>query len=195
MTANTMEGDREKCLAAGMDEYVGKPVDAEALRVAIDRAMGGGVPTRDVHGYETTPPHAPSTPWLDLSVLDAVGDPQMSEDLAGLFAEQTRTYLASLARAIEDSDAQRLQRHAHELKASSAGVGALRMAELCDGLCRAERVEVLSDAPLRLRELERAGRHDAGRLAPGACRASPGRGTAACDLTPLRDRHPGGSSV
>jgi CheY-like chemotaxis protein len=39
MTANTMKGDREKCLASGMDDYVGKPIDPEALNDAITRSM------------------------------------------------------------------------------------------------------------------------------------------------------------
>ncbi len=159
MTANTMEGDREKCLSAGMDEYVGKPVDAEALRQAIDRAMGseGGRPGGE-HDGEIRLPQEGSTPWLDLSVLDEVGDAQMSRDLAGLFGERSQAYLANMARAIEDGDPEALQEHAHELKASSAGVGALRMAEICDGLCRTGRAEVLDEAPMRLRELERAAR-------------------------------------
>jgi CheY-like chemotaxis protein len=42
MTASTMEGDRELCLAAGMDDHLGKPVDPEALRHAIVRSMNGG---------------------------------------------------------------------------------------------------------------------------------------------------------
>jgi CheY-like chemotaxis protein len=40
MTANTKKGDREKCLAAGMDDYVGKPIDTESLLAAIERSVG-----------------------------------------------------------------------------------------------------------------------------------------------------------
>ena len=95
---------------------------------------------------------------MDRSILDEVwvGDERMRQDVGGLFAAQSRAYLVDMDRALDAGDADGLQDRAHELKASSASVGAVRMAELCDRLCRAERDDVLGVAPEILRNLELA---------------------------------------
>jgi two-component system sensor histidine kinase/response regulator len=149
MTANTLEGDRDKCLEAGMDDYVGKPVDADALNAAITRAL-------DVR--ETRLPRDGRPPLLDRSALDELcdGDAEMHQDLVGLFEEQSRLGIASIGQAIQARDPEALRRGAQELRGSSAGIGALRMAELCDRLFQATKADLLSEGPALFVELERA---------------------------------------
>ena len=164
MTANTMKGDREQCLAAGMDDYIGKPIDPEALSDAIARSLDVD-PGRARNGSrvsgevrEGEPQQDGRTPLLDRSMLDELcgGDAQMHQDLVGLFAEQSQAGVADMWRAIQIRDSEALEYDAHQLKGSSAIVGALRMAELCDRLGQAGRAGLLSDAPEVLEELERA---------------------------------------
>ena len=84
------------------------------------------------------------------------GDTELHQDLIALFAHQSQASLAQIARAIQTADAEAVQHEAHQLKGSSANMGALRMAELSDRLCEAERGGVLNDAPEHVEELERA---------------------------------------
>jgi HPt (histidine-containing phosphotransfer) domain-containing protein len=132
-----------------MDDYVGKPIDPDALNAAITRSLDGddGRVSRD-----TRPP------LLDRSTLDELceGDPEMHQRLISLFAEQSASGVADIGRAIQANDHDALRRDAHHLKGSSASVGALRMAELCERLCQAREVDLPSAGPLLFEELEQA---------------------------------------
>ncbi|MEA2472904.1 MAG: two-component system, sensor histidine kinase and response regulator [Thermoleophilaceae bacterium] len=160
MTASTMKGDREHCLAAGMDDYVAKPVDAESLKAAIARTknrMGArdeAAARERIDGLHRGG-RAPE-PLLDRSMLNELceGDPQMHRRLVNMFAEQSRAAVADIARAVRTRDPKALHRAAHELKGSSASVGAVRMAEICERLCLAGRACRLGDTPGILEELE-----------------------------------------
>jgi CheY-like chemotaxis protein len=112
MTANTMEGDRERCLAAGMDDYLPKPLHAEALAEALGRALDGE--------------HA-LTPLLDSARLE---DVLSMDGIAQLFVDETRPRIEGLGKAIAAGESDAAKRLAHTIKGSSASVGATRMAEL-----------------------------------------------------------------
>jgi PAS domain S-box-containing protein len=103
MTAHAMKGDRERCLAAGMDGYVAKPVQPAELLQALGQ-------------------FAPAAPALDRAALLARvgGDAQLLREIAGLFLEEYPRQLAEARAAVEGGDAHRLSRAAHALKGSVA---------------------------------------------------------------------------
>ena len=133
MTANAMQGDREKALAAGMDDYLAKPVRQEDL----DEVLG-----RWVSREETGAPDPPATgaaPDGNGSVLDPevlanlrdLGDPELLTELAEMFFDDATSRLAEMREAVEAGDAAGVKRVAHTLKGSSGNMGAARMSAIC----------------------------------------------------------------
>jgi CheY-like chemotaxis protein/HPt (histidine-containing phosphotransfer) domain-containing protein len=108
MTAHALKGDRERCLAAGMDGYVPKPIQAEELRRAIEELVPSGTDL----GAQTNG-----------AVLDAAGalegvagDRKLLTELVRVFAAQCPRWLAEIRAAVAENDAGRLHRAAHTLK-------------------------------------------------------------------------------
>jgi HPt (histidine-containing phosphotransfer) domain-containing protein len=99
-------------------------------------------------------------PLLDRSILDRIceRDTQVRQDLVGLFADRADAGVADMGRAIQVHDSEALQNDADRLGLSSASMGALRMAEICERLAKAGRTGALSHAYGLLGELERASR-------------------------------------
>jgi two-component system, sensor histidine kinase and response regulator len=167
MTANALDGDRERCIAAGMDDYVSKPVKRETLSAAIER----WTLDRSAHaktGDSTEPPpdiDADSSNVIDASVIDelrglqSATDPDFFNHLIDLFIEETPHRLAAIADAVTTMNAKALAQEAHALKGSSAHLGATRMDALCEILEEQGRAGSLNGAsailPVLVEEFDR----------------------------------------
>ena len=151
MTARAMKGDRERCLEAGMDAYVAKPLLAAELfetveriaappgsaeRVATDGESAGGVPSSPSPG----PPGAQSLPpGFDYAeALQHVdGDEQLLAELLAAFSAECPVLVGTIRDSIERAEARDLERAAHTLK------GAVRVLGARDAVTATEQLEMM----------------------------------------------------
>ena len=124
MTASAMQSDRERCLAAGMDDYVSKPVRIEELVAALERCATHPAPQPE--RAET-----PAAKRFDPEVLLASLGPEVMVELLEIFIDDSQKLLRTAREALEKRDADALERAAHSLKGSSANMGAATVADLC----------------------------------------------------------------
>ena len=124
VTADAMQGDRERCLAAGMDDYITKPIQVEALVAALSL-------TRVPDSSEVPQPE--EAPALDLKKFaefrETMGDDFIGEVLA-VFHEDAPQLLESLKQALDGGDAELFRRSAHTLKSNCNAFGALTLGEM-----------------------------------------------------------------
>jgi GAF domain-containing protein/DNA-binding response OmpR family regulator/HPt (histidine-containing phosphotransfer) domain-containing protein/HAMP domain-containing protein len=160
MTANAMQGDRELCFAAGMDDYVSKPIHVEELVAALERSPAHE-PARNAGeraGADAVvePTAAPEHPVIDpvaFERLRATMGPGFLGELVGTFLEDSQELVAAMRRALAEQDIDVFRRAAHSLKSNAASLGAARLAALARDLEALARSGSLDGAPARLDRL------------------------------------------
>ena len=128
MTAAAMEGDRETCLAAGMDDYITKPVRPEAISAVLDRWIllpACDEPAPDSEGQTLDPEQIELLRSLD------DGDGALLAEIIDEYLTQTTRDRALLAHVASEGDPEALHRAAHALKGASVNVGATALAAVC----------------------------------------------------------------
>jgi two-component system, sensor histidine kinase and response regulator len=152
MTAHAMKGDRERCLAAGMDDYVSKPVQRAELVRVLDWASG----LAPVGVTVTTPPPQTLPPVVDrkMAIERLGGDAELFAEVCSVFLGDAPKMIDELRRAVAANDADAVQRIAHGLKGAAGYVGgkpAVEAALALESLCAAG---TLDAAPRALADLE-----------------------------------------
>jgi PAS domain S-box-containing protein len=157
MTARAMRGDRERCLEAGMDGYLAKPVRAKELRAAIRAVLSyGSFPPQkpvDAAADETEPTGVSAVDWQ--AAREAVGE---DERLLGIVIEASLEeyprLIRELRQAVETIDAAAVARAAHAIKGTIRNFGATRAFHLAFRLEKLGKSGQLADAPALLAEIE-----------------------------------------
>ncbi|MBH0203915.1 MAG: response regulator [Nitrospira sp.] len=167
LTANAMEGDRERCLAAGMDDYLSKPFSQEDLRTIMKRWAAtkplDHQPAAQVMIEDKITRHAPleipvinESVWTNLLAMKRSGRPGVVQKILSLYLSSSRRLLLEIREAIQAGDAARLNAGAHQLKSASAQVGAFAAAHHSGAIERLAREQQLNLAPDLLEPLEQS---------------------------------------
>jgi two-component system sensor histidine kinase/response regulator len=140
MTANAMQGDRDRCLAVGMDDYLSKPVKPEELRAVLQKWVGA--PLLEATPEELAPvaaatvplivPDQPQVQVIDFALLDDYfgDDPEVLSKLLALFKTTAHKLLEKLDASITQGDSHVVLALAHELRGSCSNIGIEKMSHI-----------------------------------------------------------------
>ena len=152
LTANAVKGDREACLAAGMDDYLAKPFTQKQLGATMRRWLRTTQFTTAAPPESARPAEPVDPSLLDEEALHSIrelernGASGMLTRVVGMYRESAPQLLTDIRKGVEDGDAERTRRAAHTLKSSSANLGAVVVTALCKRLEDEARAGKLNDA-------------------------------------------------
>jgi two-component system, sensor histidine kinase and response regulator len=149
MTAHAMTGDRDRCLAAGMDEYMSKPINPKVLFSLIEQPSSQGLPA----GEAAAP--APITKTFDRqALLDRVdGDEQLMDEVIRIFLEDCAQQLTAIRDAVDQKSPDAIRTAAHALKGAAGNLsanGLFEAADLLERIGAESRMDVAAAAWRRL---------------------------------------------
>ena len=168
LTADVIKGVRERCRAAGMDDYLSKPFEQAQLVAVLERWLPAAekvVPALPfAPSTGATPPATPSTAppaspldqraLAQIRAMQRPGSPDLLGKIIDLYLENSPGSLRQIRDAVAGQDGDALRQAAHSLKSSSANLGATELAAICKELEQRGRERRLENAAELLRELE-----------------------------------------
>jgi len=164
ITAHAMPGDRERCLAAGMDDYVSKPLRPQELDRVLRRWLpesagaAGAAAVPDANGAHPAGA-ADQARVLDPAAIEQLRQsltPELRRQLLDAFEEQLERCVGEITEAARRGDEREQRRLAHLLKGSSATIGASRLRATCERLERTGREADPEVGEPQLEQLQRA---------------------------------------
>ena len=179
VTAHAMKGERERCLAAGMDDYLVKPFSGEQLAAVIDRWLAtAGPPAAEGDAGLVAPggsdQRVPESVAGDLTLdpaqisslrqLSSEAGEAVLDQLVDLFRRDSPRRLKNLRKALAEDDRSGLERVAHSFMGSSGTLGASRLQRLCGELARLAEDEAADGFEARLDTIEEELRRVMGEL-------------------------------
>ena len=134
LTAGTTEADRARCVAAGMDDYIAKPLRSATLKQALARVSPAGLRQVDT---DTGSAAAGASRLFDPTVIAGLADdePRIAQDVIALFREESRRAIRGLRHAVTEGNLRAVDEIAGRLRGGSANVGATRITRICEHAC------------------------------------------------------------
>jgi two-component system sensor histidine kinase/response regulator len=180
LTANAVEGDRERCLASGMDDYLAKPFTQDELRGMLGKWLlppraiekhpqpevgtaekqtsqaAGGAELRVSCYPQAAAGESPidRSALANIAVLQRPGSPPLLPKVISTYFQSSTELLEKLHQAIEQADPEAIRKVAHSLKSSSANLGARQLASLSKELEEAGRTHSLEKTGLLLNQIK-----------------------------------------
>jgi CheY-like chemotaxis protein/HPt (histidine-containing phosphotransfer) domain-containing protein len=162
MTANAMQGDRELCLAAGMDDYVSKPIHVEELVAALERSAGresdpirtgGSAASANQSRFAADKPPRQVLDHAAIEQLRKTMGTAFLDELLSTFVEDSQDLVNTMRRALGEKDADSFRRAAHSLKSNAASFGAMTLSALAKDLEESAKSGSLDGASPRVERL------------------------------------------
>ena len=157
VTANAMQGDRERCLATGMDDYLAKPIKLDELRSTLARWVSAPPDAVIIGKQKPIPTVAdPTRGIFDPAKMyqNIGGDSELFAQLVCLFLDRHHTMLTDIRTALADADSITVERLAHTFKGTAGNLCASEVALTAGRLEAVGRLNTLHDAPSVYAQLE-----------------------------------------
>lgn len=144
MTANAMPGEREKCLDAGMDDYISKPVRMPELSALLERWLPTGASSQE-QTFRSQLPVIDQSVFGELIELQAEEKPNLASEIIDLYLRDTPRRIAALRESLRKEQYTEAAHIAHSIRGASSNFGAARIVELCQII--ESRAKDLANAP------------------------------------------------